>query len=132
ANMALRPDYSDVDIKLTPSYLSSMHASRTLRGRKRAISDPARLPVYGGWPVNRGWIKTKGPFMVSIGALARKVFGSANDRRIRTYSGTVAAISDLESEMKALSDDQLRDKTGEFRQKLADGTPIEDLLVPAF
>ncbi len=70
--------------------------------------------------------------MVSLGALARKVFGSANDRRIRSYAPTVKAINALEPEISALSDEALRARTGEFRQKLSDGTSLEELLVPAF
>jgi preprotein translocase subunit SecA len=70
--------------------------------------------------------------MVSLGALARKLFGSANDRRIRSFSPTVAAIGELEPELAALPDEALRAKTGEFREKLAQGASLDDLLVPAF
>ena len=46
--------------------------------------------------------------MVSLGGLARKIFGSSNDRRIKSLRPNVAAISALEAEMAALSDDGLR------------------------
>lgn len=70
--------------------------------------------------------------MVGLGALARKIFGSANDRRIKTLKPTVDAISALEPEMEALTDEQLRAKTDEFREQLANGAKLDDLLVPAF
>ncbi|WP_026622657.1 preprotein translocase subunit SecA [Ensifer sp. WSM1721] len=70
--------------------------------------------------------------MVSLGGLARKLFGSANDRRVRGYNGRVDAINALESEMKALSDEALAAKTVEFRQQLAEGKTLDDILVPAF
>jgi preprotein translocase subunit SecA len=67
-----------------------------------------------------------------IGALARKFFGSANDRRIKGYQGRVNAINALEGELEALSDEALRARTAEFRQQLADGKTLDDILVPAF
>ena len=70
--------------------------------------------------------------MVSLGAIARKIFGSSNDRRIKGFRPRVEAIGALEKEMQALSDDALRGKTEEFRKQLADGKSVDDLLVPAF
>jgi len=70
--------------------------------------------------------------MVSLGGLARKIFGSANDRRIKSLRPRVAAINALEAEMKALSDEALRGKTAEFRTEIANGRDLDDLLVPAF
>jgi preprotein translocase subunit SecA len=67
-----------------------------------------------------------------LGALARKFFGSANDRRVKGYQPRVDAINALEPETAALSDEALRARTGEFRQQLADGKTLDDLLVPAF
>src|SRR5690606_14201326 len=67
-----------------------------------------------------------------IAALARKLFGSANDRRIKSYQPRVAAINALEKELEALSDDALRARTDEFRRQLAEGKTLDDLLVPAF
>lgn len=67
-----------------------------------------------------------------IGAIARKFFGSANERRIRAYQPRVAAINALEPELIKLSDEQLRARTAEFRKQLADGKTLDDLLVPAF
>ncbi len=70
--------------------------------------------------------------MVSLGAIASKVFGSSNDRRIKGYQSRVDAINALEPEIEALSDDALRARTEEFRQQYRDGAKLDDLLVPAF
>jgi preprotein translocase subunit SecA len=67
-----------------------------------------------------------------IGALARKFFGSANDRRVKGYQSRVDAINALEPELAALSDEALKGRTAEFRQQLADGKTLDDILVPAF
>ena len=67
-----------------------------------------------------------------IGSLARKFFGSSNDRRIKGYQPRVNAINALEAEVANLTDDQLRARTEEFKKQVADGTSLDDLLVPAF
>ena len=67
-----------------------------------------------------------------LGALARKFFGSANDRRIKGYQARVDAINALEPEIAALSDEALKARTGEFRTQLAEGKTLDDILVPAF
>lgn len=61
-----------------------------------------------------------------------KIFGSRNDRLIKQYRRKVAAINKLEPEMKALSDEQLKAKTAEFRLRLADGASLDSLLPEAF
>ncbi len=70
--------------------------------------------------------------MVSLGGIARKLFGSSNDRRVRSFKSRVDAINALEPEMKALSDEALQAKTVEFREQLASGKTLDDILVPAF
>ena len=67
-----------------------------------------------------------------IGAVARKLFGSSNDRRIRAYRPLVDEINALEPELEQLSDEALRARTDEFRKQLADGKALDDILVPAF
>ncbi len=67
-----------------------------------------------------------------LGALARKFFGSANDRRIKGYQSRVSAINELEPEVAALSDEALKARTVEFRKQIAEGKTLDDLLVPAF
>jgi preprotein translocase subunit SecA len=70
--------------------------------------------------------------MLSFGTLAAKVFGSANDRRIKAYRPTVDLINALEPELDKLSDAALKARTETFRNQLADGAELKDLLVPAF
>jgi preprotein translocase subunit SecA len=70
--------------------------------------------------------------MVSFGGIARKLFGSANERRVRGYAPTLAKINAIEETTRALTDEQLANKTVEFRQMLADGKTLDDLLIPAF
>ena len=67
-----------------------------------------------------------------FGALAKKIFGSANDRRLKTFAPKVQAINALEAEVSVLSDDALKARTVEFRAQLAAGRSLDDLLVPAF
>jgi len=67
-----------------------------------------------------------------FGALARKIFGSANDRRLKTFQPKVQAINALEAELIGLSDEALRARTDAFRAELAAGKTVDDLLVPAF
>jgi len=67
-----------------------------------------------------------------IGAVARKLFGSSNDRRIRSYRPRADEINALEPELEALSDEELRARTDEFKKLLAEGQTLDDILVPAF
>src|SRR5262245_43251690 len=67
-----------------------------------------------------------------IGALARKIFGSSNERRIKSYMPRVEEINALEKELEALSDTALRARTDEFKKQVADGKSLDDILVPAF
>ncbi|MDY0049093.1 MAG: preprotein translocase subunit SecA [Thauera propionica] len=67
-----------------------------------------------------------------ISGLLKKIFGSRNDRLVRQYLQTVRKINALEPEISALSDDALRGKTAEFRQRLANGEALDALLPEAF
>jgi preprotein translocase subunit SecA len=67
-----------------------------------------------------------------IGALARKLFGSSNDRRVKAYQPRVDEINALEKELEQLSDEALRARTAEFKKQVADGASLDDILVPAF
>ena len=67
-----------------------------------------------------------------VAAIARRIFGSANDRRVKRYQAKVDAINALEPELAKLSDDALRARTAEFRSQLENGAELESLLVPAF
>lgn len=70
--------------------------------------------------------------MISFGSVASKIFGSSNDRKLKTYESRIEAINGLEPEIKALSDAELQARTDEFRKQIADGTSLDDLIVPAF
>src|SRR6516165_153312 len=70
--------------------------------------------------------------MVSLGVLATKIFGSSNDRRLKSFTAGVAPINALEPQFEALSDEGLRAKTAEFRERLANGEALDDLLPEAF
>nr|WP_218354089.1 preprotein translocase subunit SecA [Alteromonas lipotrueiana] len=62
----------------------------------------------------------------------RKVFGSRNDRLIKKLKKSVDAINGLEKEFEALSDEQLKAKTEEFRKRLSEGSTLDELLTEAF
>ena len=67
-----------------------------------------------------------------IGVIARKLFGSSNERRIKGYLPRVAQINALEKELEGLSDEGLRARTDMFKQQVAAGASLDDILVPAF
>jgi len=67
-----------------------------------------------------------------LGALARNLFGSANDRFVKGLNKSVAKINALEPDFIKLTDEQLRAKTIEFRERLAKGEKLDNLLVEAF
>ena len=67
-----------------------------------------------------------------FGAIARKVFGTPTDKRVKGYKPKVDAINALEPELEALSDEELRAKTDEFRDRYKNGTSVDDLLIEAF
>ncbi len=64
--------------------------------------------------------------------LATKIFGSSNDRILKNFYKTIPVINDLEPQYAALSDDALKNKTFEFRQRLQEGETLDDLLPDAF
>ncbi|MEQ1759993.1 MAG: preprotein translocase subunit SecA [Vicinamibacterales bacterium] len=67
-----------------------------------------------------------------IGQLLAKVIGTQNERELKRVRPIVAEVNALEPQIKALSDEQLRGKTEEFRKRLADGATVDDLLVESF
>ncbi|MEC7240756.1 MAG: preprotein translocase subunit SecA [Myxococcota bacterium] len=62
----------------------------------------------------------------------RKIFGTANERRLKKLRPVVDAVNGIESRMEALSDDDLRAFTPEFKQRLENGASLDDLMVEAF
>jgi preprotein translocase subunit SecA len=67
-----------------------------------------------------------------INQVLSKVFGTKHDRDVKRMLPMVAAIGELEPQMEALSDEELRAKTEEFRRQLSDGVALDDLLIPVF
>jgi preprotein translocase subunit SecA len=67
-----------------------------------------------------------------LGAFARRLFGSANDRLVKSMRKTVDQINALESTVAALDDNGLRAKTDEFKRQLGAGETLDDLMVEAF
>ncbi|MDB6182120.1 preprotein translocase subunit SecA [Paracoccus fistulariae] len=70
--------------------------------------------------------------MLGIGNLAKKVFGTPNDRKVKGTRAVVARINALEDEFKSLTDDQLIEKTREFQDRIANGEALDALLPEAF
>ena len=70
--------------------------------------------------------------MLGLSAIAQRFFGSSNDRKIRPMMGRIAEINDLEPKFQAMTDDQLKGMTAAFKERLAKGETLEDLLPEAF
>ena len=64
--------------------------------------------------------------------LSKKLFGTVNERIVKAHAAQISAINDLERSLEALSDEELRAKTAEYRKRVADGETLEDLLIEAF
>jgi preprotein translocase subunit SecA len=64
--------------------------------------------------------------------LFKKIFGSRNDREIKRYGNTVRQVNALEEEFVALSDEQIKEKTESFKQRLQQGEAVDDILIEAF
>ncbi len=67
-----------------------------------------------------------------LGVLARKIFGSANDRVVKSLHTAVEAVNALEPEIEKLSDEQLKAQTAKFRELLSNGETLDDILPAAF
>ena len=74
----------------------------------------------------------KGIDLMALAALARRLFGTPSDRQVKRFQPKVVQINALEQQFEQLSDDELRAKTAEFREQLAAGRSLNDLIVPAF
>ena len=70
--------------------------------------------------------------MLGIGTIAKKVFGTPNDRKVKATRPLVAKINALESEFEALSDDGLKDKTEELAKRAMEGESLDALIPEAF
>ena len=70
--------------------------------------------------------------MLGVSRIAKKVFGSPNDRLLKTVNPLVARINDLEAEFEALSDVGIRERTGQLRTRAENGESLDELLPEAF
>jgi preprotein translocase subunit SecA len=70
--------------------------------------------------------------MVALSRIAAKIFGTSNERRLKSYDNRVQAINDLEPEIERLSDAELKAQTEKLRARLKAGETLDDLLVEAF
>ena len=97
---------------------------------------PAALIAFRRPVLEYAGIACKKPLLGSginmLTHLAKKVFGSRNDRLLKQYRKTVEKINALEAEMQALDDAALQAKTAEFKQRIADGADLDSLLPEAF
>jgi preprotein translocase subunit SecA len=73
-----------------------------------------------------------GEHMLGIGTIAKKVFGTPNDRKIKATRPLVAKVNALEPEFEKLSDQGLKDKTAELAKRAKEGANLDDLLPEAF
>ncbi|MDP5012488.1 MAG: preprotein translocase subunit SecA, partial [Alphaproteobacteria bacterium] len=67
-----------------------------------------------------------------IAALVQKIFGSANDRIIKKYTRIAQQVNQLENDFIAMSDEQLKAKTKEFKERYQKGESLDKLLPEAF
>src|SRR5579862_654539 len=67
-----------------------------------------------------------------LDATLAKIFGTRNEREVKRLRPLVAAISDLEPQLQTLSDAELAQKTVDFKQRIANGEPLDDLLIESF
>ena len=70
--------------------------------------------------------------MLGIGTIAKQLFGSANERKVRPMWATVAKVNALEPRFTAMTDEELRGQTAAFRARLEEGETLDDLLPEAF
>ena len=75
------------------------------------------------------WVRN---IMLSLGKIAKKVFGTPNDRRIREVQAIVENINALEKDFSLLSDNEISSKTEEFKQRYGEGESLDKLLPEAF
>src|SRR5659263_392543 len=98
-------------------------APPALRGpRERPPGEPRALPELTDRP--------RGPIM--LGNFLKKMFGTQNERIIDRIRPTVDRVNALESSVSPLSDDRLAAKIAEFRQRVVNGEPLDDLLPETF
>src|SRR5271170_4585210 len=105
-----------------------------LRARRRCRIDRFGRSAYlcTGRRANASHFFQLFPDGSMLGALARRLFGSANDRYVKSLGPIVSAINEIEPLVAAMSDDELRERTAQFKRQLTDGAEFDDILVDAF
>jgi preprotein translocase subunit SecA len=107
-------------------------AGASLAGRAGADAPPAPPTARRRAPATGPGKSRDSRRMLGMGAVARKVFGTANDRQIKRMMKTVQRINALEQDVAALSDDALRGRTQDFKDRIAKGETLDALLPEAF
>jgi len=67
-----------------------------------------------------------------LGKMIKNIFGTANERELKRVAPLVDAMGELEPGLRKLTDDQLKNKTAEFKERLTNGQPLDELLIEAF
>ena len=67
-----------------------------------------------------------------IANLLKKIFGSRNERLLKQFRKSVLLINSLEADLKKLSDDELKAKTEIYKDRVKNGTPLDEILPEAF
>jgi preprotein translocase subunit SecA len=70
--------------------------------------------------------------MLGLRSIAAKIFGTSNDRKVQAYRARIGAINELESALEKLSDGELKARTAQFKEEVANGRALDDLLPEAF
>jgi preprotein translocase subunit SecA len=117
-----------IDFDTVPAYLTCNRFRVPLRACGAAL-DGFCLLKSAAYIQHFSLLSTR---IAMIGALAKRLFGTVNDRILKSLDRDVAAINALEPELEALDDAGLRTRTDIFRQRLAAGETVDDLLVEAF
>ena len=94
-------------------------------------SPTVSLPAGESWR-GGGAAHLPGDALFMFPKILTQIFGSRNDRLLKTYSRTVQRVNELEPQLESLDDAALRAKTDEFRQRLSQGSTLDDLLPEAF
>mgnify|MGYP003342779198 CR=1 FL=1 len=69
---------------------------------------------------------------MGVDAILAKVFGTKHEREVKALRPTIQAIGEMEPRMQEMSDEELAAQTVRFREQLAQGASLDDLLIPAF
>ena len=90
------------------------------------------IPSPISWKINPNTINNIGTHMSMLQTLGKKIFGTQNDRELKSIYPIVQRINELEAKIKPLSQSELQGKTAEFKQRLANGEPLDAILPEAF